>query len=325
MRQHLLRQPAQPPRGQHRGDRSPRRARLHPHHRSRLPPRTTLRHHHRRRDHGPALHRKLGRAPAPATAGSHEPAPIPGYPPNSLDGKPWPSSRSRRPSRNVTIRSRRQLHIPADFVCRKSVGRGPFRLCGSSGSAHLLEGLRCDGRFIPDGRGAIRGTVALHVGDHAQGSDVPVAECGHIGIKRHRCAAPWRAPPPGYAPGRPPGTGAPMPGCGHRSTGLIHSADGAARGDLGLQDGRRRLVEVVVWLRRKPGHPPAFGPSARARWERSAHRPCPGWPARPAARLGSWRNPPPARQRKTAPARRRTRGAGRAGHRPGRRAAARRS
>jgi hypothetical protein len=34
----------------------------------------------------------------------------------------------------------------------------------------------------------------------------------------------------------------------------------SARGDLGLQDGRRRLVEVVVWLRRKPGHPPAFGP-----------------------------------------------------------------
>ena len=157
----------------------------------------------------------------------------------------------------------------ADFVCRKSVGRGPFRLCRSPGSAHLLEGLRCDGRFIPDGRGAIRGTVALHVGDHVQGSDVPVAECGHIGIKRHRCAAPWRAPPPGYAQGRPPGTGAPMPGCRHRSTGLIHSADGAARGDLGLQDGRRRLVEVVVWLRRKPGHPP---PSARGK----PGRPSPG-------------------------------------------------
>ena len=51
-----------------------------------------------------------------------------------------------------------------------------------------------------------------------------------------------------------------MPECGHRSTGPIHSADGAARGDPGLQDGRRRLVEVVIWLRRKPGHPPAFGP-----------------------------------------------------------------
>jgi hypothetical protein len=92
-----------------------------------------------------------------------------------------------------------------------------------------------------------------------------IAECGHIGIKRHRCAAPWRAPPPGYAPGRPPGTGAPIPGCGHRSTRLIHSADGAARGDLGLQDGRRRLVEVVIWLRWKPGHPPAFGPGQAGR------------------------------------------------------------
>ena len=34
-----VRQPAQPPRGQHRGDRPPRRARLHPHHRDRLPAR----------------------------------------------------------------------------------------------------------------------------------------------------------------------------------------------------------------------------------------------------------------------------------------------
>jgi deoxyribonuclease V len=64
----FLRQPAQPPRRQHRGDRPPRRARLHPHHRNRLPPRTTPRHHHRRRDHGPALQRKLD----PAPAGNHE-------------------------------------------------------------------------------------------------------------------------------------------------------------------------------------------------------------------------------------------------------------
>ena len=27
----------------------------------------------------------------------------------------------------------------------------------------------------------------------------------------------------------------------------------------------RRLVEVVVWLRRKPGHPPAFGPGQAGR------------------------------------------------------------
>ena len=153
------------------------------------------------------------------------------------------------------------------FVCRKSVGRGPFRLCRSPGSAHLLEGLRCDGRFILGWRersvepspfmSAI--TCRRRMWSDVR-SDVSIAECSHIGIKRHRCAAPWRAPPPGYAPGRPPGTGAPIPGCGHRSTRLIHSADGAARGDLGLQDGRRRLVEVVIWLRWKPGHPPAFGP-----------------------------------------------------------------
>jgi integrase len=55
----LLRQPDEPPRRQHRGDRPPRRAHLHPHHRDRLPPRTATRQHHRRRDHGPALHRNL--------------------------------------------------------------------------------------------------------------------------------------------------------------------------------------------------------------------------------------------------------------------------
>ena len=47
-------------RSQHRGDRPPGRARLHPHHRDRLPPRTAARHHHRRRDHGRALHGNLG-------------------------------------------------------------------------------------------------------------------------------------------------------------------------------------------------------------------------------------------------------------------------
>ena len=54
-----LRQPAEPPRGQHRGDRPHRRARHHPHHRDRLPPRTAARHNHRRRDHGRALQRNL--------------------------------------------------------------------------------------------------------------------------------------------------------------------------------------------------------------------------------------------------------------------------
>ena len=114
---HLLRQPAQPPRGQHRGDRPPRRARLHPHHRSRLPPRTTPRHHHRRRDHGRTLQRKPGPRASPGNCrlarASRRPLVTP---PDSLDGKPWPSSRSRRPSRNVTIRSRHQLHIAESGV-----------------------------------------------------------------------------------------------------------------------------------------------------------------------------------------------------------------
>ena len=71
-----VRQPAQPPRRQHRGDRPPRRARLHPHHRDRLPPRTTARHHHRRRDHGRALHSNLTpHQPETSANGPHHPAP----------------------------------------------------------------------------------------------------------------------------------------------------------------------------------------------------------------------------------------------------------
>ena len=50
-----VRQPAEPPRRQHRGDRPPGRARLHPHHRGRLPPGTAAGDHHRRRDHGRGL------------------------------------------------------------------------------------------------------------------------------------------------------------------------------------------------------------------------------------------------------------------------------
>jgi hypothetical protein len=39
----------------------------------------------------------------------------------------------------------------------------------------------------------------------------------------------------------------------------------ASGGDLGLQEGRRRMVEVVVgWLRRKPGHPGTIGPGQAA-------------------------------------------------------------
>ena len=73
---HHLRQPAQPPRGQHRGDRPPGRARLHPHDRDRLPSRTTARHHHRRRDHGRALHSNLTPHQIETSAnGPHHPAP----------------------------------------------------------------------------------------------------------------------------------------------------------------------------------------------------------------------------------------------------------
>jgi integrase len=55
-------------------------------------------------------------APAPATARSHKPPAAPLItPPDPLNGKPRPSSRTRRPPRNVTIRSRGQLHPPCRF------------------------------------------------------------------------------------------------------------------------------------------------------------------------------------------------------------------
>jgi Phage integrase family len=44
------------------------------------------------------------------------------------DGKPWPSSRSRRPSRNVTIRGRHQSHIDSALVGTASHGRPCLRI-----------------------------------------------------------------------------------------------------------------------------------------------------------------------------------------------------
>ena len=71
---HYLREPAEPPRGQHRGDRPPRRARLHPDHRDRLPPGTAAGDHDRRGGHGPALHRNLAPRSSESRRGPHEPA-----------------------------------------------------------------------------------------------------------------------------------------------------------------------------------------------------------------------------------------------------------
>ena len=69
-----------------------------------------------------------------------------------------------------------------------------------------------------------------------------------------------------------------------------HCIDDVSGGDLRLQDGRLRLVEVVGWLRWKPGHPVTIGPGEakqtkphgsrwfvrrRSTWTRAA------WPASP--------------------------------------------
>lgn len=95
------------------------------------------------------------------------------------------------------------LHIlPADFVCRKSVGRGPFRLCRSPGSASLLESLRCDGRFI---RGRGSGPWNRRPSCRRSPAGFGCASCRMWPYWNQ--AAPWRAPSPGYAPGRPPGIG----------------------------------------------------------------------------------------------------------------------
>ena len=68
-------------------------------------------------------------------------------PPDSLDGKPWPSSRSRRPSRNVTIRSRHQLHIAESALENRQVQASrtapisaiPVRSPSQAGRVRLLR------------------------------------------------------------------------------------------------------------------------------------------------------------------------------------------
>ena len=58
----------------------------------------------------------------------------------------------------------------------------------------------------------------------------------------------------------------------------------ASSGDLGLQDGRRRLVEVVGWLRWKLAHPLTIGPGKAEQTKRRGPRSfvqwgVPPWPA----------------------------------------------
>src|SRR6185312_1882911 len=128
----LIRQPDEPPRGQHRGDRPPGRTRHHPHHRDRLPPRTTARHHHRRRNHGPSLHRNLAPLTVPAP-----PRTCTSQPPNShyLTRTSSPgrqaSSHSGRPPRNAT-------HSPA--TTSSDPRPADFVLCGGPRSWRPAHG-----------------------------------------------------------------------------------------------------------------------------------------------------------------------------------------
>jgi len=87
-------QPAQPPRRQHRGDRPPHRARLHPHHRDRLPPRTATGDHYRRRNHGRAVQRNLALAPVPEPPRTHTSQPLPRA---ALPRRAGPSAPAARP------------------------------------------------------------------------------------------------------------------------------------------------------------------------------------------------------------------------------------
>lgn len=43
-------------------------------------------------------------------------------------------------------------------------------------------------------------------------------------------------------------------------------------GDLELQDGRRRLVAIVGWLRWEPGHPVTIGPGQAEQTKRHGSR-----------------------------------------------------
>ena len=102
----LVRQPAQPPRRQHRRDRPAGRARLHPHHRDRLPPGAAAGHHHRCRNHGPALPRKLPPAPGP-------------QPPRTCASQSrvrWLPDRNSRGRQATTIQPIRQATTQSDHL-----------------------------------------------------------------------------------------------------------------------------------------------------------------------------------------------------------------
>jgi integrase len=111
---HLIRQPDEPPRRRHRGNRPPGRAPLHPHHRNPLPPRTTTRHHHRRRDHGRTLHSNLTphTIPAPPTILTAADS----WSPDRELTSPAPQTAATKPNQhaihNATIRRSRPVQLP---------------------------------------------------------------------------------------------------------------------------------------------------------------------------------------------------------------------
>jgi hypothetical protein len=66
-----------------------------------------------------------------------------------------------------------------------------------------------------------------------------------------------------------------------------HTPSSASGGDLGLQDGCRRLVEIVGWLRWKRAYPVAIGPGQAEQTKRHGPRSFSRW----GAHLDPWRLP----------------------------------
>ena len=159
---HLLRQPDEPPRRQHRGDRPPRRARLHQDNRGRLPPGTATRHHHRRRDHGRTLHRKLAPRRPGAAEDPHKPARIFGYLTRTTISarSRWPSADLARHHALLPLVERHRF-LPAEYASLRAARlaqRAMYR------SAIISAVHRVAGRALPGWR------AALQPGRSAQGN-----------------------------------------------------------------------------------------------------------------------------------------------------------
>jgi hypothetical protein len=123
---HLIRQPAQPPRRQHRRNRPPRRTRLHPHHRNRLPPRYDPSSPPAPRSWTSSSHETSHRT-TPAATAPHGQPPITGHPTSPAASHRHPADRQSTTQRDHS----RPLPI-SDPPCRIGAAGSHVNCSGTS-------------------------------------------------------------------------------------------------------------------------------------------------------------------------------------------------